>query len=287
MPRASEPSRVFEPGHLPDLLSMYHDHPEAIVVAGGTYLMSKDRGARFPELPKVLLSLRQIAELKRISRSERYFDIGAAASITSVLNTGAKIAPAILLKALRSIGFQPLRNQATLGGNISVPEIRLSAFPVLLLLDAKVELRKLNHTRWISLSRFVGSDGTLEKVPGELCSRIRVPLGEWNVHEYRSIAPAMKPSAWNISFCGIADTRKGVLSDMRFAFGSMGKTILRSREIEAELISRKLPLGKRDRESATEQLRLTMEALTPGLTDVQKNIALRYLDWFLNRLNID
>ena len=92
---------------------------------------------------------------------------------------------------------------------------------------------------------------------------------------------------WNISFAGVAETRKGVLSDLKFIFGGMGKTIVRSREIEAEFVSRKLPLTDRDRSDAQELLGLAIDSITPPLSPVQRRTAIRYLDWFITRINIE
>ena len=284
MSRSSDQTRILEPVTIPELLAVYADQPKATIVAGGTYLLSRQRGVRFPTFGPVVISIARIDELKRISRSERYVDIGAAAPISSILAIGSKIVPELLLGALRGISSQPVRNLATLGGNLCVTETRLSTFAALLLLEAKIELRRVNRSRWVPLGRFVLADGTLGRAPGEVCTRIRVPLVEWNIQEYRTIAPATLATGWNISFCGVADTTKGMLADFRFVFGSMGKTVLRNREIEAALSNRKLPLTDRDREGASNQLELSIDSVPPGLSVVQRQTAMRYLDWFLMRL---
>jgi CO/xanthine dehydrogenase FAD-binding subunit len=287
VPRSSDRVGVFEPKTIQELLSFYADHPKATIVAGGTWLLNRQRETRVPKLGSHIISLGRVDELKRIGRSERYIDIGAAAPMSTVIGVGARVVPDILLDAIRSISYRPIRNLATLGGNICVPEIRLTAFPVLLLLESKVELRKANRSRWIPLSRFVHADGTLVLEAGELCTRIRVPRGEWNIQVYRTITPLNRPNDWSMSFAATADTTKGQLADLRFVFGAMGKTVVRSREIEAELTSRKLPLPERDRSLAVQRLSLTIDSITPALSDARRKTAIRYLDWFLQRLSTD
>ena len=147
MLRLSDTPRIFQPATLSELLSVLQDNPGAVRSAGGTYIMSKQRGVRYPDLSSVIISLDRIEELRRIARSERYIDIGATASIASVLEIGSKIVPKVLSAALRTIGYRPIRNQATLGGNVCVPESRMTAFPVLLLLDAQLELRRANRSK--------------------------------------------------------------------------------------------------------------------------------------------
>ena len=284
MPPLSDRLRIVTPASLTELLAVLNANPHSFIYSGGTYIMGKHRGVRFPRLPETIVALDRIDELKRITRSERHFDIGSAASITSILEVGGKVVPTALSDALRTIGYRPIRNLATLGGNVCVPDARVTAFPVLLLLDAQLELKRTSRSRWVSLSRFVHADGNLNLQPGEVCTRIRIPRGEWNVQEYRNTQSYPRASSWGMSFCGVANTQKGSLSDLRFAFGSMGKTIIRNREIEAELIGRKLPLGARDVDAAARQLELSLESITPALNSFQRRTTLRYFSWFLETL---
>lgn len=249
--------------------------------------MNREPGARDPRLEPEIIALAGIEDLKKISRSERYLEIGSMASISKILETGASFAPDLFQKCLRSIGYLPTRNKATLGGNINIAELRASTFPVLTVLEAQIELRSTTRSRWISISRFVNPDGTLNRNNDEICTRIRVPTGGWNIQEFRGGESGLAQTNWSISFCGIAETRKGVLSDFRFCFGSMGKTLLRSREIEATLTSRKIPIGSRDREETRDQLALAIESLTPGLSGAQARTAQKYLDSFLRRINAE
>ena len=68
-------------------------------------------------------------------------EIGAAVPISRLLRTGRHVMPKALFTAPINIGGPALRNQATLGGNLCSPEHRLSTYPVLLLLDVRLELR--------------------------------------------------------------------------------------------------------------------------------------------------
>ena len=286
VPSSSNPI-VHAPSTISEALSIYSDHPGARLFAGGTWLMNREPGARDPKLDSELITLAGVEDLKKITRSERYLEIGSMATISTILTMSASFAPDLLQKSLRSIGYLPTRNQATLGGNINIDEQRASAFPVLTVLEAQIELRSIARSRWVSISRFVNSDGTLNRNLDEICTRIRVPNGDWNIQEFRGGESGLAQTNWSISFCGIAETRKGVLSDFRFCFGSMGKILLRSREIEAALTSRKIPISSRDREEVREQLALAIESLTPGLSEVQARTAQKYLDSFLRRINAD
>ncbi len=286
MARFSRRMQFYRPRQLPDLIDFLEERPHALVFAGGTYIMSRHH-RKYMEFDRDVAVISEIEELSRIHRTERYIEIGAGATISSILRTGTHVVPQVLLDALDDIGTLPIRNCATLGGNICVPEVRLNAWPALLLLDAAVELRSSRGSRWIQMNRFAEPDGTLVRQPGEVCTRVRVPFGEWNIQVFRTLGDGVRPEEWKISFCGAATTRKRMLADLRFVFGSMGKTVLRDREIEAELIGRKLPLSRRDREQTEELLSESLESRTPALSTFQYRMAFRFFRWFISTIELE
>lgn len=245
MPPIDSKVNVFSPQSLGDLLALKHRKPEVVAYAGGTFLLH-GKSSKFPTFPESLVSIRQIEELRRFNRSERYLEIGSCVTLSQIGRFGGRAVPSILMQAIETIASAPVRSLATLGGNVCVPGMRLSAYPALFLLDARVELRELGNSRWVPINRFSGADGNLIIQPTEVLTRIRVPLGDWNTQVYRSIGSGINLNEWSLSFCGLANIDRSVLSDFRFALGCLGKKIIRNREIETELMSRKLPLPDRE-----------------------------------------
>ncbi len=107
------------PDTLAELLTLKREHgPAAAVLAGGTDLMVrlKQRLAR----PDLLLSLRNIDELRRIEMEPIYARLGAAVSLEAVL-TDQSMAQEFpgLIEALSRVGAPSFhRHAATLGGNL-------------------------------------------------------------------------------------------------------------------------------------------------------------------------
>ena len=269
----SEP-RISTPQSIQDLLNALKRDPSACLCAGGTFLLAGQE-SRFPNLPERLIYIKNIDELNRIHRTERFLEIGACSSISRILNVGARVIPLLLSHSLRNIGTPAVQSLATLGGNICVPDSRMTAYPALLLLDTLVELREAGGSRWIPIGRLVGLDGSLNIQESEVLTRIRIPLGEWNLQIFRSITPGITnlgspQQDWSISFYGLADTGKGTLSNLRLAFGSMGKTVIRNREIEAEMENRRLPIPKRDIEQVLLQFLSSLES--HNISPYQKTI---------------
>jgi len=165
-------------------------------------------------------------------------------------------------------------------------ERRLSLFPVLFILDARIELRENGGSRWLPINRFSLPDGELDIGSTEVLTRVRIPLGEWNIDCFRSLSAGSVARDDALSFCGLAWAERGVLSDFRFAYGSVGKYLIRNREIEAELVSQKLPLQTRELDAVCQNFEEWLGASFSMLSVYQRNMAVKLLKWFLGSLDL-
>ncbi|RKX79490.1 MAG: molybdopterin dehydrogenase [Spirochaetes bacterium] len=279
----SKSPHTYSPENLGDLLSLYKSMPDALVYGGGTYIL-KNQKREFLSLPENVIYLKRVEELNRISRTERFLEIGSSISINRVLSIGKHILPAALYNCLLGVGTPGIRNLATLGGNICVRDRRMDTFPLLHLLDARVELRKAGGSRWIQINRLFDSEGKASLQPGEILTRIRIPFDEWNVQVYHKLGSRAREGETTLSFCGLAKTQKGVINDIRIAYGCLGKQILRNREIEAELSGLKVPINIKDTASAMELLKENMDKIGIAISNFQKKRAVSFLRLFLLRL---
>jgi len=273
-------SHIHAPLSLGDLLALRSRYPESLVYAGGTYLLLNqyDKVLKFP---KPVVCTQRIDELKRISRTESYLEIGSAAPLQKILNIGGNVLPRSLYTCLNRIGNPAIRNLGTLGGNICVPDRRMDAAPILYVMEARIELRKIGSNRWIPATLFFGGSSGLDIRPGEVVTRIRIPFRQWNVQVFRKLGRRYATESNNLTFCGLARIHRGLLTDFRFSFGALSPAIIRSREIEALLIGRMLPLAVREIEIAAGLLDDTISSLETRVTDFQQKRAVRLLAWFL------
>jgi 4-hydroxybenzoyl-CoA reductase subunit beta len=108
---------LYEPESLPDVLKVLGDVPDARIVAGGTDLMVliKDLVLR----PSVLVSLGRLTDLVGIGTQEDGWTVGPMTPLWYLedSDTLRRTYPA-LHQALLSLAVPPIRNQATLGGNL-------------------------------------------------------------------------------------------------------------------------------------------------------------------------
>jgi len=243
VPRPALHNQVLRPASLADLFSLWNRFPGAVPFAGGTALVrrgSDPTGIRGifreqPELPEEILSLEEINDLRSITRTERYLEIGAMVRLSEIIALG-KIVPDAFTRTLLGVAGPLVRNLATIGGNICTGGD--SAAPMAAL-DAQYELRNASGSRWISALRFSSSRESLAK--GELLTRIRIPLNEWDYTVYRKFYSAENEGGVLIL---LAQTQKNILSRMLAVFA--GSAMLHDKESEVFLEGKALPLNRRD-----------------------------------------
>lgn len=212
-----------------DLLSQIKNNKGICVVGGCT---------RISELPEKLISTFGIQELSQIIRHERYFDIGAGTTLSSILQIGQNHLPQVLYEALKTVANPIIRNTATIGGNICEKNHKLSLYAPLLALDAKLEFKNQNETITEPLSTF-------KDIPeGFILTSVRVPIVDEDVSVFRRIGPENKITQQSASFAFIATTEKDTIINIRLAFA--GPFVFRSKILENEIIGKHLPLSQNE-----------------------------------------
>ena len=235
---ADQLNLVFSPSSYSELFSLWNRYPAAVPYAGGTGLL-RDQGRQILTLPPVTLSLDKIEEMKRISRSERFLEIGAMVKLSQITELG-KVVPNILRRCLENIAGPQLRNMATIGGNICLPGRPMDSSVALNALDAQYELRTAQSSRWVSAARFLTMPGKNALNPQELLARIRIPLERWDYSAYKKFWGQASRSRVVVF---LAKTQKNILNDIKIVYKA--DTILRDRDSESILIGKHLPLGQR------------------------------------------
>lgn len=267
---------VYFPETLGELLQIYRREPDSLVYGGGTFILSQ-RVGRFVDLPPSVISLQEVEELRRVSRSERYVELGAMVPIRQIIRLGDNNVPRALHEALRHIGPPAVTGLATLGGNLSVPGRIMTAVPVLTLLDSRVELRRQGGSRWLPVGRLHRADGSLDMQPFEILTRVRVPLYPWTSQVFRRFGNELAPDSSPLTFCGLARANNRILEELRL-IGSAGQPpMLRNKSMEAELVGRRLPLTERDVRGAVESAGPSDEELSPIQRDRFRRLLQRFL----------
>ena len=268
MAESDKRRHVHVPQTLGELLQLYRRRPGAAIYAGGTDLLKGVTKAEF-SLPDEIISIQEIEELQRISRTDRYLEIGAAASISRVLEVGANIIPPALAQAMNHIGPPGLLSLATIGGNICSRQHLFSLTPILTIMDVRYELRRMGHSRWVPASRFRDQQGIVGLADDEVLTRIRIPLEQWNIQVFRQYGTVYLENTAPVVFSALAKTGKGVLDDFRLAFCAHRPILFRNRDLEADLVGRKVPLADRDIQAFLRGLEERLTSMNMGLSALQ------------------
>src|SRR5207245_452116 len=110
---------LYQPASVDDAIKLLDRHgADAWVLAGGLDSMDwlKDRLKK----PKVVVDLSQITELHGIKEADGGLEIGAMTSLTEVVrHPVVREKYAILMEAAELVASPQIRNQGTIGGNVS------------------------------------------------------------------------------------------------------------------------------------------------------------------------
>lgn len=286
MKEKSRAPHAYVPSTLGQVLSLLKREPKALLLAGGTYILTRLNN-RFSSLPGPIIYLGNVEELTNIGRTDQFLEIGACVSIRHTLELGKNLLPGILNRALERLATPLIKNRATIGGNICVTDKRMDSYPVLQLLNVMVELRSSNSSRWIPINKLIDERGEVAMNEGELLTRLRIPIEQWDIQEYRKIGSLYESGGNQLSFCALARTQKGVINEFTFAFGAIGPAVLRDRIIEAELSGKKLPLSERERKYILDLLKKAVDKHSGQVNEFQRTRIQQIMRRFLLKLTVD
>jgi len=148
---------------------------DAAILAGGTDLLIDLRNRVCS--PGLLIDIKGIAGLRSIEAEDPdAITIGAAVSLNSVIEHSAiRRRLAGLVEAAESIATYPLRNRATVVGNLCTASPAADMAPVLLALGAEVHVVGPSDGRTIPLADFFAGVKTTCLGVGDWVSDVRVP----------------------------------------------------------------------------------------------------------------
>jgi CO/xanthine dehydrogenase FAD-binding subunit len=212
----------------------------ARVIAGGTDLILRMRDGVYS--PELLLDLRKVS-LNTISSHSNHTHLGSYLTLTQILEHSQleQSFPA-LLEACRQFAGPPIRNRATLGGNLVNASPAADLTPSLLAYDADIVLSSSTGERVISLADFFTGPGQTVMQSEEILTQIRLPKMPANtaasfikLGQRRSMAISI------VNLCTrITLDAGGMVSTARIVLGSVAATPVRALEAESLLTGREL-----------------------------------------------
>ena len=170
---------AFSPTSLKELSELMLAHPDARIVAGGTDIvleitqMMKSLGT--------IIYVGNVAELQVFEQNDSEFVIGAALPYT-------EFTPSLATEyyefgeMIERIGSLQIRNQGTLGGNVGNASPIGDTPPVLIALDAQINLRKGDDNRIIPIEDYFVDYKVTSQQKSEFIQSIIIPKAKDNSH---------------------------------------------------------------------------------------------------------
>ena len=166
---------VARPTTLSGALDALTKAPEAELLAGGTdFMVEVNFGHR---RPRDIVALRRVAELRAweadLGSTGGRFRLGAGVTYRMMETELREVLPA-LATAARTVGSPQIRNAGTLGGNLATASPAGDTLPLLIALDADVQLVGPRGERTVPLREFITGVKHTSRRPNEIIRSVEV-----------------------------------------------------------------------------------------------------------------
>ncbi len=263
-------SHVLVPTTLEELWTFMAENPDAMIYAGGTDLLVKIRSCAVTT--DCLICMERLNELKGVRVEAGEIIIGALTTHREMLDSPIvqRDLP-LLYNALKNLGSPPIRNMGTLGGNIVTASPAGDTLPPLYISNAHLEIRSRDSSRLAPIESFILGPGRVDMGPGEVVSQVVINKNtRFMVHHYEKVGRRSALACSVVSMAALMNiSEDNTISEIRLAWGSVGPTVMRFRDIETFLVGRTLTVR-----GIEDAIRKVQQSVMP-IDDVRASAAYR------------
>lgn len=283
-------STIHTPSSVAEFGSIITKNPDAVLWAGGTYLMT--RPGFYPSAEtQDIIDLSGIAELERLTRTDRFVDIGAMINAAQLVDAGRLVLPPILQEAMLSMGSSILRRQTTIGGSLCIPDIRLAIPTALSVLDAVAEIKLYlrggkTSTKWIPVSRLYDKEGKLINQEGRfLLTHVRLSLSYGNYQKFMIAGNPMQQPSETVIIAFQAERGINSLGKVQMTITFPRMAFFINKEIIGQLTGLSLPIAPSQIRLVTTTLRNELAKAYPNIGPLQMARTIRMFESILHDIN--
>ena len=233
----SSEQSYFQPTSIQEALKLLSEHPDALLIQGATDVALRVT-KKHEVLPKIL-DLSAVSELKTLQDKSNEMVFGSGMSLEAVKENTEHTFPA-LYKMLAVFGSRQIRSLATLGGNLGSASPIGDTLPVLMALNARIELQSLSGKREIRMNEFVIGYRKTQKQGNEIISAVIIPkmnkdsiISSYKVSKRKDLDISTVSSGFCLTF------RNEEISEAILAYGGMAEKTKRATSAESFLIGKK------------------------------------------------
>ncbi|MDT0596177.1 xanthine dehydrogenase small subunit [Glaciecola petra] len=218
---------------LADAIAAY---PNAPLLAGSTDLALSS--TQMLQDLKIMISLSAMSSLKRVETSQNMLVIGAACTFSETESVLLQYFPD-LFEVITRFASRPIRNQATIGGNVANASPIGDMPPVLIALGAKIKLDNGQTTRFLNIEDFFIDYKKTELAANEWLDSIHIPLP--NPDQLIRVYKVSKRNEDDISAVCLAlnlQLEEGLIKNFNAGFGGVAAIPSACQALNDELVNK-------------------------------------------------
>jgi CO/xanthine dehydrogenase FAD-binding subunit len=259
-------SSYIRPRSLAEAIEARAQHPDWMVLAGGTDLMVN---ATHRPAPAGIIDLWRLDELRGIAKTD-VLTIRAGTTWLEVQHHPDvldRFRP--LAEAAREIGAMQIQARGTLGGNVGNSSPVGDSLPVLLAFDAELELASVRGRRRVPYREFCTGYRKTQLAADELIVAAHLPIIQTQARTaWRKVGTRRAQSISKVMGAAVIYRDGDVVTSARVALGAVADRPIRVPAVEQAVAG--LPFGR-----AAEAARAAMRAAITPIDDIRSTAAYR------------
>jgi len=220
------------PFTLEQALELRKEHPEAILVNGGTDIALKV--TKLKQQLNSIIDLEHISELDFITHDDKWLNIGASTRIQDVKNYVKQVIPEFH-ELLSHFGAKQIRNRATMAGNIATSSPVGDLIPPLIAMNAQLVLANRNGSRTVPVEKFITGYRKNDLKPDELITQIQIPIHADYIYKFYKVSKRTSLDITTVSLAAALKINNQTIEDVRLVYGGMAETVRRATKAEQTL----------------------------------------------------
>lgn len=226
--------RFYLPQSILEVVALKEKYPKGYLVAGATDC-SIELNQRHLK-PKIVISVNQVTELMQLADTSAQFEIGAAVPYCDFIEPLCETYPEAK-ELFERLGSMQVRNAGTLGGSLGNASAIGDPAPLLIALNASLELQSANGVRTVKVEDFFLKYRQTVMAPTELISKIIIPKRSANLKlACHKISKRIEDDISSVCLVLAIEHSSNVITSARCAFGGMSAVPARAKQLEEQLI---------------------------------------------------
>ncbi len=211
-----------QPRNLESLFGYWRNHPNARIIAGGTDLMLEvtQQLKTFP----VLISTLRVEELQALSIDSGLLTIGAGVSLTSLYDFAKNAELNALVYLLERFAANQIRNRATVGGSIANASPIGDLAPILLALNAEIQLTSAKEQRTLPLEEFFKGYRATDLKSNEIIQDFKVPLDRFKRIYFEKVSKRLDDDISAVAIALAVTIKDRVIENLCVGMGGVAAT---------------------------------------------------------------